>query len=310
MPRLTVFTPTYNRAHTLSRAFDSLMKQSVKDFEWLIIDDGSTDSTEELINTFKETADFDIRYFWKPNGGRHTAVNYSYDKLRTEYVVTCDSDDALTPNAVESILNTWDSIPENERERYWCVTGREMNAETGEMVGLPFPENINALSGKKKRKAILRCPGEKHCCRRTDVLIQHPFPVYEDTRFVTENTVWEAINKKYDQYCVNDFYGYYYTNSADSLSKSNLRKFSRYRTFYYAGVFYVNEMLHELTFNKDVRFFTVNLSRCAMLTDTPYKVVMRALKSPFRRFLVTLGYPISWLWIKTHINKNNYNKEG
>lgn len=86
MKSITVFTPAYNRAHTLRRAFESLKKQTCKDFEWLIIDDGSSDGTIELIEELKEEADFPVRYYWKENGGRHTAVNYSYQFLRTKYV--------------------------------------------------------------------------------------------------------------------------------------------------------------------------------------------------------------------------------
>ena len=77
MKTITVFTPAYNRAHTLRRAFNSLKAQTCKDFEWLIIDDGSTDGTSELVERLQEEADFPIRYYWKENGGRHTAVKYS-----------------------------------------------------------------------------------------------------------------------------------------------------------------------------------------------------------------------------------------
>ena len=300
---LTVFTPTYNRASTLKRVFDSLLNQTNKSFEWLIIDDGSTDNTMDLVEGFKELADFPIRYYWKENGGRHTAVNYSYLYLRTEYVVTCDSDDELLPDAVEKIIQTLKLI-ENE-DRFWCITGREINKRTGKMVGTPFPSNINDLSGREQRKEILRHPGEKHCCRKVSILIQHPFPEYDDTKFVSENQVWEVINREYDQYCVNDIYGAYYTDTPNSLTNAK-RKFSTYRTYYHMGIFMVNDLFDEFFFNRGVLLYLISISRYALVTNIPYRVVMSELNKWYKRVLVTLFYPISWCWVVTHINSETY----
>lgn len=210
MKTITVFTPAYNRARTLRRAFDSLKHQTCKDFEWLIIDDGSSDDTDKLVEELKKEADFPIRYYWKKNGGRHTAVNYSYQFLRTQYVVTLDSDDELTDTAIELMIKAWNEVPKDRYDKIWCVSGREMDANTHEFVGKPYPANINDLSGRTQRKAILECEGEKHCCRKVAIHIQYKFPVYEDTKFVLENTVWELINRKYDQWCVNDVFGISY----------------------------------------------------------------------------------------------------
>lgn len=302
---ITVFTPTYNRANTISRVFDSLQKQSIKSFEWLIIDDGSTDNTKEIIENFKKNADFPIRYYWKENGGRHTAVNYSYSLIHTDYVVTCDSDDELMPDAIEKMIRTWRIIESSGRNRFWCITGREINKKTGEMVGTPFPPNINSLSGRAQRKEILRHPGEKHCCRRVDILVKYPFPVYSDTKFVSENQVWEIINRTYDQYCVNDIYGAYYTDTPDSLTNGK-RKFSTYRTYYHMGIFMINNLFDEFFFNKGVLLYLVSVSRYALVTHIPYREVMAELNAWYKKALVTLLYPVSWIWVKTHINSENY----
>lgn len=268
MKTITVFTPAYNRAHTLRRAFNSLKAQTCKDFEWLIIDDGSTDGTSELVEGLHEEADFPIRYYWKENGGRHTAVNYSYQFLQTKYVVTLDSDDELTPNAVELMIRTWDSIPKERYDHIWCVSGREMDANTLQMVGEPYPKDINEKSGKAQRKMLLKYEGEKHCCRRVDIHIRYKFPVYDDTKFVLENTVWEVINREYDQWCVNDVYGLYHTESEDSLGKGKVHTNQRYRTFYHAGIFYTNELLDEFFYNKRVPIYillTLRAVRCFLI---------------------------------------------
>lgn len=298
MVEMTVFTATYNRKDKLRRAFESLQAQTCKDFEWLIIDDGSTDGTGDIILELKKIADFEIRYFWKENGGRHTAVNYSYKYLRTTYVITLDSDDELVPNAVEKAINIWHSLPSHIYDKVWCVSGREVDIY-GNMVGMPYPSGINELNRKEKRKQFLKCEGEKHCCRKVSVLIQYPFPVYPDTKFVSENTVWEKINKEYDQYFVNEIFGIYHEDSSDSLSKRT----HHYKSFYYAGLFYVNEMFDELLINRTTRKYIINVSRCALLTGVKYNTVMSSVNKWYKKGLVTLGYPISGLWVLFHLDR-------
>lgn len=111
MTLLTVFTPTYNRAHTLLRTYQSLCQQNCKDFVWLIIDDGSMDNTRELVNKWQnEQNDFKIKYIYKENGGMHTAHNIAYENIDTELNMCIDSDDCLAENAISNILSTWDKI--------------------------------------------------------------------------------------------------------------------------------------------------------------------------------------------------------
>src|SRR5262249_2422136 len=101
MPLFTVFTPTYNRAHTLHRVFDSLCAQTLRDFEWLVIDDGSSDSTRELIDNWTKSAHFTIRYIKQDHSGKHIAHNCAVREARGQFFLTLDSDDACTPQALE-----------------------------------------------------------------------------------------------------------------------------------------------------------------------------------------------------------------
>ena len=298
MYELTVFTPAYNRANTIERAYKSLENQTSKEFIWLIIDDGSTDNTSEMIAQIKEHASFPIEYHRKENGGRHTAVNYSYQFLKTRYVVTLDSDDELLPDAVEKMLKTWNDIPKNEYDRFWCISGREMYAHNGKMVGAPYPEGINQLAGKTQRRVIMKYPGEKHCCRKVAIHIQYPFPEFPDTKFITENVVWEKINRKYDQYCVNDIYGKYYTNSEDSLMTNSPHQKSKNRSAFYRDIIYVNEFFDDFWVNKAIVYCTADISRRAILTGESYKSVVNRLNTPIKKILVTLCYPIGFLVVK------------
>ena len=116
MKSLTVFTPTYNRVHTLERLYRSLQEQTFTDFEWLVIDDGSTDETSLLLEKWiLEKNHFPISYLVKENGGKHTAINYGLDQAQGELFFTADSDDFLTADALEKVNNWANSLPKNEK---------------------------------------------------------------------------------------------------------------------------------------------------------------------------------------------------
>ncbi len=199
--RFTVFTPVYNRRHTIHRVFDSLMRQSTKDFEWLVIDDGSTDNIKPLIDEYAEKADFKVRYYYKENGGKHTATNMAYTLMETEYFTILDSDDAFTDDAVEKMLAAWDAIPEGDRALYWSVVGHCINSETRELIGELFPDGINEFDDVRKSASI---KGDKTAALRTDVMKKFPYPEPEGTNFVTESVVYNKIEKEYKQYYFND----------------------------------------------------------------------------------------------------------
>ena len=138
--RLTVFTPTYNRAHTLARLYRSLCVQTCKDFVWLIIDDGSTDNTASLVHSFIEENLIPIRYIHKENGGLYTGYNTAYQSIETELNVCVDSDDAMPDNAVEIILREW---KKRGSERYAGLIGLDVFMDSGKPIGGRFPEGMS-----------------------------------------------------------------------------------------------------------------------------------------------------------------------
>ncbi len=149
--QLTVFTPAYNRADTLERCYKSLQRQSCKDFEWLIIDDGSKDNTADVVKRWQgEKNDFSIRYIYKENGGLHTAYNKAIENMDTELAVCIDSDDYMPDNAVEIILDFWNK---NGSDEYAGITGLDFDANTKENIGGIYPEQksinlIDVLMGR------------------------------------------------------------------------------------------------------------------------------------------------------------------
>lgn len=136
---LTVFTPTFNRAHTLPRLYESLCSQTNKDFEWLVVDDGSTDGTQGLVQSYIEANVIPVRYIHKENGGLYTGYNTAYAVIDTDLNVCIDSDDAMPADAVEIILRTW---KEKGDDRYAGLIGLDCYMESGLPIGGPFPEEM------------------------------------------------------------------------------------------------------------------------------------------------------------------------
>lgn len=121
-PTITVFTPAYNRAYTLHLCYESLKRQTSKDFKWLIIDDGSTDNTKHLVDSWiNENNGFEIKYIYKENGGMHTAHNKAYENIDTELNVCIDSDDYMTDDAIEKIVKFWEKNGEDKYAGIPCL---------------------------------------------------------------------------------------------------------------------------------------------------------------------------------------------
>lgn len=194
--RFTVFTPTYNRAHTLPRVYASLCVQTFGDFEWLVIDDGSTDNTAELVASWQREAWFPIRYIWKENGGKHTAHNRAIVEARGELFVWLDSDDACTPNALERLAAIWQGIPVAERGAYGMMRTLCQDP-TGALIGDSFPPAlVDAHLPDVNFRHKVR--GDKFTITRTDLLRARPFPELPvRTSHIPEGVVWLPLGRDY-----------------------------------------------------------------------------------------------------------------
>lgn len=188
----TVFTPTYNRASTLHRVRDSLDAQTYRDFEWVIVDDGSSDGTQQPVEGWQHDAWFPIRYFRQPNSGKHVAFNRAVREARGELFLTLDSDDACDADALARLLHWWEKIPASERQGFSAVTG-QCRDQHGRVLGTPYPRSPLDC-GPIEARWRFRVKGEKWGFQRTDVLRDHPFPEPEGVKFVSESLVWRAID--------------------------------------------------------------------------------------------------------------------
>lgn len=194
MAVLTVFTPTYNRAHTLGRTYESLQKQDCKDFIWLIIDDGSTDGTPKLVKEWQMVEqEFEIRYIYKQNGGMHTAHNTAYENIDTELNVCIDSDDALADGAVSSILKLW---AETDHEKYAGIIGLDADLNTGKVIGTEFPANMKETTLQGFYDAGGK--GDKKLVYRTDIMRLLPsYPVFEGEKYVSLGWKYQLCDQQY-----------------------------------------------------------------------------------------------------------------
>lgn len=191
MPFITVFTPTFNRVDTLRRTYESLCCQTCRDFEWLIIDDGSNDNTAEEVQIWIDAAVFPIRYVYKENGGLHTAYNTAFENIDTELNVCIDSDDYMPDDAIEVIKSKWEEVKHDSR-----LAG---------IIGLDYKlgnEPIGGVFSKTGDFHIYEMAGfhsgdTKIVCR-TELLKQiAPMPVFEGEKNFNPIYFYIQIDKDY-----------------------------------------------------------------------------------------------------------------
>lgn len=195
---LTVFTPTYNRTYILNQCYESLVRQSSKDFIWLIIDDGSTDDTRKLVEEWmKRDNGFEIRYHYKQNGGMHTGHNAAYELIDTELNVCIDSDDFMPDNAVELIVYFW---KKNGSNKYSGIIALDIY-KNGEVIGCELPDKKSTtLSGFYDNGG----KGDKKLIYRTDVVNSYPkYPEFEGEKFVPLDYKYLLADQDYELLIMN-----------------------------------------------------------------------------------------------------------
>lgn len=201
MATLTVFTPLYNRINTLKRTYESLKRQTSKDFVWLIIDDGSTDNPYEIIKEWiKINNGFEIKYVYKENGGMHTAHNTAYENIDTELNVCVDSDDYMPDNAVQLIIDCWNK---NKNKGYAGIIALDFADSTKKVIGkeLPTYKESITLMGYYNNGGF----GDKKLIYRTDIIkATPPYPVFDNEKYVALAYKYHLIDEKYELKILNE----------------------------------------------------------------------------------------------------------
>lgn len=196
---LTVFTPTYNRKHLIHKCYESLKAQSNKNFVWMVIDDGSTDNTKELIMEWKKEADFSIEYIYKNNGGMHSAHNTAYENMKTELNVCIDSDDYMTPDAVDIIIKSWNK---RKNEKLAGLAGLDICTD-GKLIGTSFPKDLKetTLFDIYHKYGIV---GDKKLVYRSDLTKLYPYPEYEGEKYVGLDYKCHKLDENYKLALINE----------------------------------------------------------------------------------------------------------
>jgi glycosyltransferase involved in cell wall biosynthesis len=226
----TVFTATYNRRHTLLRLFESLDTQTLRDFEWLVVDDGSTDGTGELMRVLEQRASFPLRYYYQSNGGKHVASNLAVDLAAGELFATLDSDDALAPRALERLAGHWRAIPEDRRHGFsgvncLCCTGKD-----GVVIGDAFPAGPGSdgvLDSDPISMMRFRLAGDKWGFHRADIMRKFRFPEFAGETYIPDGLLWQRIGSQYRIRYVNEPLRVLYFDEQDCMSKRNVELRSR-----------------------------------------------------------------------------------
>ncbi|WP_413531704.1 glycosyltransferase family A protein [Empedobacter brevis] len=192
---ITIFTPTYNRAYILTNLFKSLKDQTCHDFQWLIIDDGSTDNTKELVDYFITTSDFKIKYLYQENQGKHIAINTALENIETDFFVTVDSDDIMLSYGIEIIMHNLHYI--NEKQKIICLAfpRKKKNSEDFQVnKKLPFTNIISTPYEILNNYGVF---GEFSFVFLHRIHHEFKYPYFENEKFIKESVVYNRIFKKY-----------------------------------------------------------------------------------------------------------------
>ncbi len=199
MKTLTVFTPTFNRAFCIQNLYESLVNQTCQDFEWLIIDDGSSDESKNLIDSWINENKIVIKYIFQQNQGMHGAHNTAYKNIKTELNTCIDSDDFMTIDAVKNILECWNSIL--NKYNYAGIIGLDVDKEF-KIIGTKFKDNLSetTLSGFYKNGGT----GDKKVVYRTEIINKYPeYPIFEGEKYVSLGYKYLLIDQDYKLFVLN-----------------------------------------------------------------------------------------------------------
>lgn len=224
MPLVTVFTPAYNRADKLHRVFDSLLQQSFRDFEWIIIDDGSADNTREVVEAFiKKQVFFPVSYHFQPNSGKHIAINKAVSLARGKWFYIADSDDAIVPETLQVFIREWDKIPAAEQAGFCSIVACCKNQQ-GQRISDPLP--MEPYDGNW-RELFYRYGFRKEATNicLTAAMKEFPFPESVKGIYYPEAIIWRRMSDKYKIRLISDELRIYFIEYASDSIMSKKKSY-------------------------------------------------------------------------------------
>lgn len=242
---ITVFTPTYNRAYSIARLFDSLQRQTCKDFEWVVVDDGSTDETTSLLAELKANATFPMQFERQKNAGKHVAINRGVNLARGEWFFIVDSDDWLPDDSIEVNLRYIAQIADDDS--FAGVSGVRARADGSLLLG-ESGVSLNDMDEKTVERFTeeyidstscdfrfkYKMPGDRAEIVRTELIKRFPFPCFEGERYLSEFYLWQSISEldlKIRWFNTPTYYGDYLEDGLTTNMKEVMLKNPRGRSF-------------------------------------------------------------------------------
>ncbi len=291
-PLFTVHTATWNRASTLHRVWESLQAQGFRDFEWLVSDDGSTDSTLALLEGWQSKARFDFRIRAFPRRvGKPVVDNDAVRAARGKYLLNADSDDAFVPRALETFRAAWAEIPPDLENRFASVTAQSIGSD-GTPIGQPFP-----MSPYDSTPFDLNYPAGRHydawVCAKTSILRKFPYP--ELDYVVPEGVVWQhEMGRRYLTRCINETLRIVHRNSVNAITGSGKMRYNAGYAFGLAKVINNPDVDMRRKPVQAMRTY-VNYGRLSHHGHVLPGQAMALLKDPAARMLAWLVYPLARL---------------
>lgn len=280
-PLLTIFTPTYNRAYTLHKCYESLVNQTYRDFVWLIIDDGSKDETEHLVESWKKVNQITIQYVYQENQGMHGAHNTAYEHIETELNVCIDSDDYMPEDAVEKICSFWETYGS---EKVAGMIGLDAHPN-GEILGTHFPNELKKTT-LYELYAKHHVKGDKKLVYRTEIVKKAPpYPVFPGEKYCPLSYKYVLIDQEFPLLVINEVLCHVeYMEDGSSLNmlnqyKKNPRGFSFFRqvAMQYAPTYkdQFREAIHYVSSKlilRDIGFLIESPKKWTTLLATPFGI--------------------------------------
>ncbi len=280
--KFTVFTPVYNRSKELINVYKSLVSQTYIDFEWLIVDDGSSDGTKEIVEDWINEDKLSINYIYKKNGGKHTAHNLGVKNAKGELFLILDSDDTCVENALEILLKSWDSIDKTQKALFSGITCLCQDYDEN-IIGDIFKEDV------VDEYPIYIMPymkGEKWGFHKTDILKNFLFPEYKNEKFIAESLIWNRISSLYKVRHINTpLRNYNYQNDGLSANSLKIRLLSPKGT----RLFYEESLDLPFEYKKKLRNAS-NLIRYSLHGQYLQEIWLKIIKKPYLMLSFPLGF--------------------
>ncbi len=296
----TIFTATLNMGNTLHRVYESLKAQKFRNFEWIIVDDGSSDNTQNIVLNWKKESSFPIKYIYQKNAGKHIARNRALQIAEGELFSTMDADDRFVENGLEVFYNTWKGI--SNKEKYSGIACTTMDSCSGQVIGKKFPKDVFD-SNDLEAKYVYKLQGEKWGTCRTEVLKEFPFPEIKGQKFILESYVWNQIAKKYIHRYINTPLRIYHQDTKGSLSKvPNCYKYPR--THYEALLLEINIAFEYLITNKKFCIRRLrDLARFNFHCNKNYFHTLKKLNTSLKKAMFLCMIPFSIIYAFRDISK-------